>query len=159
MIKYTETEIVFREFPDEITLAINISNCPNRCPGCHSPYLQRDTGSELTPKILERIVAPYRNRITCVGFMGGDGDLLGLYRIAKLVKEKYPDLKIGWYSGRSNFPPIISDRDIRFDYNIFDYVKLGPYVEDLGPLDSPCTNQKLYKRIGNDWEWIPMFNT
>ena len=35
-IKYVIDEVVFREFPDEVTLALNISGCPNHCPGCHS---------------------------------------------------------------------------------------------------------------------------
>ena len=39
MLKYVNTDIVFQEIPDEVTLAVNISNCPCRCPGCHSQYL------------------------------------------------------------------------------------------------------------------------
>ena len=47
MVKYVNTEVVFEEIPDEITLAINVSNCPNQCPGCHSPYLREDIGEDL----------------------------------------------------------------------------------------------------------------
>ena len=56
MIKYTDTEVVFREFPDEITLAINISNCPIHCKGCHSPELWDDIGEKLTYTKLELLV-------------------------------------------------------------------------------------------------------
>lgn len=45
--KYLDTQIVFAEIPDEITLAINITNCPFRCPDCHSPELQRNIGKDL----------------------------------------------------------------------------------------------------------------
>ena len=45
--KYLDTQIVFAEIPDEITLAINITNCPFRCPDCHSPELQRNIGNNL----------------------------------------------------------------------------------------------------------------
>ena len=38
-MKYTDTQVTFSEFPDEIALCINISNCPWHCPGCHSPEL------------------------------------------------------------------------------------------------------------------------
>ena len=31
------------------------------------------------------------------------------------------------------------------NFNWFDYIKLGHYDEDLGPLNSPTTNQKLFK--------------
>ena len=47
-MKYTDTQITFSEFPDEIALCINISNCPFHCPGCHSPELWEDIGTELT---------------------------------------------------------------------------------------------------------------
>ena len=39
MLKYVDTKVVFAEVPDEVTLAINISNCPCHCDGCHSEYL------------------------------------------------------------------------------------------------------------------------
>ena len=39
MIKYLETLVAFAEIPDEITLCINITNCPCNCNGCHSSYL------------------------------------------------------------------------------------------------------------------------
>ena len=48
MLKYVNYDIVFQEFPDEVTLAINLSLCPNGCPGCHSAYLKEDIGEELT---------------------------------------------------------------------------------------------------------------
>lgn len=38
-MKYSDAQVVFAEVPDEITLAISISGCPNRCPGCHSQHL------------------------------------------------------------------------------------------------------------------------
>ena len=40
--------VVFTEIPDEVTLELGISNCPYRCEGCHSPFLQADVGEELT---------------------------------------------------------------------------------------------------------------
>ena len=48
MLKYVDTKVTFAEVPDEISLCINISNCPNHCEGCHSPYLAEDIGTELT---------------------------------------------------------------------------------------------------------------
>ena len=47
MLKFVDYDIVFQEIPDEVTLAINISNCPNRCVGCHSPFLWDDVWVEL----------------------------------------------------------------------------------------------------------------
>ena len=48
MLKYVNSSVVFQEIPDEVTLAINISNCPCHCPGCHSKYLWEDIGLPLT---------------------------------------------------------------------------------------------------------------
>ena len=48
MLKYVDTLVGFREIPDEISLCINISNCPNNCEGCHSSYLKKDIGTPLT---------------------------------------------------------------------------------------------------------------
>ena len=154
MIKYCELEIVFREFPDEVTLAINISNCPHRCKGCHSPHLQKDIGGTLTPEVLEKLIEPFKDKVTCIGFMGGDADIEGLYELAKTVKSKFPSLRTGWYSGNGTLAE-------SYLLDVFDYVKIGPYIEKLGPLDNPNTNQRLYKKVdgphGEEWQWIPMF--
>ena len=135
MLKYVDTLVSFQEIPDEISLCINISNCPNNCPGCHSAYLKDDIGTPLTYTELMRILKDIRG-ITCVCFMGGDKEPWEIQRLAKFVKEK--GLKVAWYSGKQEL-----HEDIRLAN--FDYVKLGPYVEELGPLTSPTTNQVMYK--------------
>ena len=47
MVRYHNFDVVFAEIPGETTLALNITGCPNRCPGCHSPHLQADEGRVL----------------------------------------------------------------------------------------------------------------
>jgi anaerobic ribonucleoside-triphosphate reductase activating protein len=44
MLKYVDTAVTFAEFPNEVSLCINISGCPCCCDGCHSPYLSKDIG-------------------------------------------------------------------------------------------------------------------
>lgn len=135
MLKYVDTLVSFQEIPDEISLCINISNCPNNCPGCHSAYLKDDIGTPLTYTELMRILKDVRG-ITCVCFMGGDKEPWEIQRLAQFVKEK--GLKVAWYSGKQEL-----HEDIRLAN--FDYVKLGPYTEELGPLTSRTTNQVMYK--------------
>ncbi len=145
MLKYVSYDIVFREIPDETTLAINISNCPNHCPGCHSPWLQEDRGEELNREALDALLAYYGDAVTCVCFMGGDGAPDEVAQLAAFVRET-TNIKVGWYSGRPKLPS-------GFPLHHFQYVKLGGYVESLGALDSPTTNQKLYK-ITDEGEMI-----
>lgn len=182
-MKYVNTEVVFQELPDETTLAINISSCPCHCKGCHSSYLAEDIGEILTVSRLEKL-AKDNEGITAICFMGGDNDPKLINHYANAVKNfkkrvvcdtftldkevKLPgnktvskgsqisttkivpmELKVGWYSGKQEL-----SKDI--DIENFDYIKLGPYIEDLGGLKSPNTNQRLYKII--DGEMIDITN-
>ena len=142
MLKYVNTSVVFLEIPDETTLSINISNCPNHCPGCHIPNRWEDIGEELDEAAIDTLVAEVRDNITCVAFMGGDSDLERLMQLADYVHTAYPSFKVGWYSGRIRLPGW-------FDRSKFDYIKLGPYLAHLGPLNSPTTNQRMYRKAAD----------
>lgn len=144
MIKYVESRVVFREVPDEVTLAIDISNCPIHCKGCHSKYLWKDIGSPLTNKVLDKMIDK-NNGITCVALLGGDGDSEKLMLLFKHIKEKYPNLKTCWYSGADS---VIADNST---YKYIDYLKFGRYIEEFGGLDNPNTNQKMLKRMGTQF--------
>lgn len=137
MLKYVDTKVVFAEVPDEITLAINISNCPCQCKGCHSSYLAQDIGEPLDLQHLTNLIDSNKG-ITCVCIMGGDANPSEVDDIAQDIKEYYPELKVGWYSGRQEL-----SKDI--ELSNFDYIKLGPYIEEFGPLNSKTTNQRFYK--------------
>ncbi len=138
MLKYVNTGVVFQEIPDEVTLAINIANCPCRCPGCHSHYLWDDIGIPLNTDALDELISSSADDITCVAFMGGDADPKGVNLLAQYMHEEYPQLKVAWYSGRIRVSPLVTKTD-------FDYIKIGPYIRHLGPLKEPTTNQRLYK--------------
>ena len=135
MLKYVDTLISFAEIPDEITLAINISNCPCHCEGCHSSYLAEDIGEPLDLQHLTNLIDSNKG-ITCVCIMGGDANPSEVDDIAQDIKEYYPELKVGWYSGRQEL-----SKDINLEN--FDYVKLGPYMKDRGPINCKTTNQVL----------------
>ena len=139
MLKYVDTKIVFQEVPNEISLAINISNCPCNCPGCHSAYLAEDIGKELTEEELNILIASNEG-ISCVCFMGGDRESYEIKHMASYIRNIYPNLKIAWYSGKDTLPS-----SIELNIHNFDYIKLGPYIEELGPLNSKYTNQRFYE--------------
>ncbi len=137
MLKYTDYDIVFSEIPNEVTLAINLSNCPHRCKGCHSPQLREDIGEELNEKSLETILKSYEGMITCVCFMGGDSTPKDVEFLSNFIKKQY-NLKTGWYSGSDEISDEISVEN-------FNFIKIGGYNYKLGGLDSKITNQRLYK--------------
>ncbi len=146
MLKYVDTAVTLREIPDEITLCINISNCPCRCKGCHSSYLAGDIGEDLDEDSLVDMMLSNKG-ITCVAFMGGDSSpeyvnwLAGIIRsmyTSELDKGSWVDVRIAWYSGRQELSPAIELKN-------FNYIKLGPYIEELGPLNNPNTNQRFYE--------------
>lgn len=145
MVKYVDTKVVFREIPNEITLAINISGCPCQCKGCHSSYLAEDIGEILSFTTLSKLIKD-NTGITCVAFMGGDGDVFMINELAKHIRKNHPDLNIAWYSGRQELSEHI-------ELCNFDFIKLGPYLEEFGPLDSPTTNQCFYHIFYENNEW------
>ena len=142
MIKYVDTKVVFQEIPDETTLAINISNCPCHCKDCHSSYLAEDIGTPLDEDSLVELLLNNKG-ITCIAFMGGDSDPEYINWLASIMRDmndsepgNWADVKIAWYSGRQELSPDIDLRN-------FDYIKLGPYIEEKGPLSSRTTNQVM----------------
>lgn len=143
MVKYVESMVTFSEFPDEIALCINVSNCPCHCENCHSSYLANDIGKELTTDEL-KILIDKNSGISCVGFMG-HGNLNG-YRyinstLVPFIRQNYPELKIGLYSGFETLPELFNG----------DFLKLGPYKKDCGPLTEITTNQRYYKIVDSNF--------
>jgi anaerobic ribonucleoside-triphosphate reductase activating protein len=135
-MKFASYDIVFQEVPDEVSLALNITGCPLRCKGCHSPHLWEDIGEVLDEQAIDSLIATYSGDITCVALMGGDADPKTVERLIRFVKLR--GLKTAWYSGRQALPD-------GFEVRLLDYLKLGPYVEALGGLKSKTTNQRLYR--------------
>lgn len=74
--------------------------------------------------------------------MGGDADPSSVKELAGWVKSAWNGLKTCWYSGRD----LAAAREV---LPALDYVKVGPYREEFGPLDSPTTNQRFYKVFDN----------
>ena len=136
-MKYFSSKLVFKEVPSEISLAIEITGCPLRCKGCHSPHLRNHKlGTELTNQEFIRLLLKYKDAITCVVFLGGEWYKEGL--VDKLVIAKNIGLKTALYTGEESV-----SEDILQHLN---YLKTGPYIEHLGGLESPdTTNQKLIR--------------
>ena len=98
-----------------------------------------DTGEPLNAEAIDCLMAEHGKGITCVCFMGGDAAPHEVVNLAAYIHRNYPQLKVAWYSGRQYIPPNV-------DKQQFDYIKVGPYIAHLGPLQSDLCNQHMFKR-------------
>lgn len=142
MLKYLNTQVTFAEVPDEITLCINITGCKNGCKNCHSSYLTQDIGTELTFNEVRKLIKK-NSGISCIALMGGDAEPDKINTLASFIINHYGSIKVAWYSGRQEL-------NNNIDLCNFDYIKLGPYKEEFGPLNSRTTNQRFYKVNGKE---------
>lgn len=132
MIKYVNYAITFAEVPDEVSLAISISNCGGHCKECHSPELRRDIGEDLEAD-LPKLIKKYGNQITCVCFLGQGNDTEALNECIQYAH--WHGYKTCLYTGYEDYPTL----------NYLDYLKVGPYLPERGGLDNPNTNQRMYR--------------
>lgn len=141
-LKYTGAAVCFMEVPDQITLAFNISNCPHRCPGCHSQFLWEDTGELLMPNFvreLDKLSMPDNSKvITCACFMGGEWRPRELIIYSRICHKR--GIKTCLYTGADHLRQI--DDTL---LNHLDYIKFGSWREYAGPLSDPNTNQRMFK--------------
>ncbi|AHZ85091.1 anaerobic ribonucleoside-triphosphate reductase activating protein [Bdellovibrio bacteriovorus] len=125
-------DIVFQEVPNHISLAFYVCGCPLKCPGCHSPELWTEkTGTPLTPIMFLELVRRYRQRISCVLFLGGEWRQDELLEFLKLAHQE--DLLTALYTGLDHIPHELQQH--------LDFLKTGPWITARGGLWSPTTNQ------------------
>ena len=137
MIKYVPslTDVVLEEIPHRVSLAVEISNCRGNCIGCHSPFLKKDLGDELTAEVVEKLLKTNFG-VNCFLFLGEGNDPEALKAIASYLRSSHPELELALYSGRESVEDEL--------FEIFDFVKVGPYIKEFGPLNEKTTNQRLY---------------
>ena len=139
-MKIVETSISLLEVPGEVALNVGVVGCPLRCKGCHSPYLRnskniQDVSLDQFKSNISK-VAPF---ITCINFMGGEWEQDFPVFVTELKKQ----FKISLYTG-------FSIEEIK-NLNDLDYIKVGPFIKELGGLSSVTTNQKMYKKQNSNF--------
>lgn len=126
---------------------------------------------------MDAVVGKYARNISCVCFMGGDQSPETVEKMAVRVRSLWPGIKTGWYSGRPAPKDVVKEDDEEgglpkdesptktlfdsvqaavpeIDIRNFDFIKLGPYIAELGGLRSPATNQRIYRICGDTAEII-----
>ena len=153
MLKYQRSDVVFQEIPDETSLAVAIGGCTLRCLGCHSRFLWEDKGIPLDIPALENLLY-FHKGITNLLLMGGEHNIDALIELFMYAHQR---VKTAWYSGLDIIP-----KDKLGILDVLNYCKLGHFDIELGGLDSPTTNQRLYQyskyysdfTIGKGWRDI-----
>jgi len=143
-----KVEIALKEVPSEISLVFNVTGCPVRCQGCHMPELQNpNAGIELTDELYNHYLETYKDKATCVLFMGGDWHLEEL--IEKLDKASELEYETALYTG-SDLVDIPSELKSRLTY-----LKYGKWDNSKGGLDKQTTNQKLLNmKTGDELNYL-----
>ncbi len=132
-MKYLNCKVSLQEVPGEISLVFQISECPHRCPGCHSPELWASEGTLLTVEKLLIEMKKYEKLFSCVCFFGGESDEDTLAELLSLVRKS--GYKTCLYTGADS----ISSK-LKTNLN---YLKTGPWKEELGGLYATTTNQRF----------------
>jgi len=135
MLKYLFCKEVFTEIPGEISLGLSISGCQIHCKGCHSRELWEDKGTPLDVETLCGLLNQHQG-ITCLLLLGGESDIDA---ITELFMYAHKRVKTAWYCGLDVLP-----KNYLGILEYLDYLKLGHFDMELGGLNSPTTNQRLY---------------
>ena len=147
MLKFYDHAVTFVEFPDEIALCVNITNCPCCCEGCSEPWLKEDIGEPLTEQAIDMLITAHPG-CTTFGLMGGDRDHKEIARISDYIHKKY-QMKVGFYSGADEV-----DQKL---INFVDFYKVGRWIKPqgdestwssqvCGPINFPFSNQKYFEK-------------
>ncbi|MFO1387717.1 anaerobic ribonucleoside-triphosphate reductase activating protein [Cellvibrio sp.] len=133
-LRFTVEQVVWQEVPGEVSLAFTISGCPLRCKGCHSSAARNPSaGVPLTLEYLEARLNQYRGLISCVLFLGGEWQPEPLKKLLSLARAH--NLKTCLYTGYEQVAPELMPH--------LTFLKTGPWIAELGGLDSAITNQRF----------------
>lgn len=118
-----------------------------RCEECHSPH-HRDRGTMMSVKELtEYACAQEENGATAIVLLGGTtSDYIHKVQLRTVIQVLSKVLPVGLYSG--------DEQDALFwGWRYLTWYKVGPYIKQLGGLESPTTNQRFYRRNEyGEWE-------
>ena len=99
MILFESVTTSLLEVPNRVSLIFNLSKCPLRCKGCHSPELRQAIGEPLTVEVFQKYLQKYDGLVNCICFMGGDlrGDEDHFVQLLEVCQEK--NIEVCIYTG------------------------------------------------------------
>ena len=128
---------------DGVNLVVFFQGCTIKCPGCHNPELQDENGGEAID--FEKVFEYATPATTGMVLSGGEptDQIIDALTLASMARER--GLKTTIFTGHTlEWLGSSAMKDIIFNH--FDYVKVGPFVQELrntsnGPMGS--TNQVM----------------
>lgn len=148
-----DTTITLTEIPDNISFAIMIGNCCRKCKGCHSSYLQYKLPGNLWTDVDQLVKLAQKAKeqgATAILLMGGTTNGIKPDVLQYAIEQLSKVLPVGVYSGADYHS--IYNIILRDDPNLT-WLKTGDFIEELGGLDSPDTNQQFFARDKKSGEW------
>lgn len=136
-MKFYSVKTCLIEVPDHISLGFTILGCPIHCPDCHSKWTwDKDQGEsfDFSDENLDYLLNPY---ISCLLFFGGEWEP-DFEETIKRLKDRYR-LSLALYTGLE-----LEEAQAKPWFKLLDYIKVGPYIKELGGLRERTTNQSLY---------------
>ena len=144
--------ITLSEIPNRIAVFFEIGDCILNCENCHSPNLSHEKYDGTTMnvrKMIEIIKHYYSLGADAIVFMGGlrsncvsPSDFIKCV-LSPLYEKGYD---IGMYDGSPGF----NNFNIT-SMHFLKWIKIGNYIETLGPLTEPNTNQFFLEK-NDGWE-------
>lgn len=132
------------EIPDKLAITIELGGCKHKCKGCHSPEMWEGADNNFNTSFLslEDIMAIVEANIEAgcraIAVMGGDANIATLLPLLRECSATAPTaLYVGQHLNEAEAR--------RYARTGITYLKTGQYVEALGGLDKPQTNQRFYK--------------
>ena len=133
--------ITLNEVPNKVSVFVEFSNCHLKCEGCHSNHLHSDMfdGEKTDIKyILSYVEKQIDKGAEYIVLMGGDTNGVQKEDLYTLINKLDDIAPVMLYSGSEDIS-ILTDTNLTL-------LKTGGYIEELGGLLSPTTNQKVFKK-------------
>ena len=142
---YSVGAVTLSEIPGKTALVIEFNNCHQMCPGCHSPHLWEKTAEYSLGQVLEAVDMQVLPDINCILLMGGTTNGITMEDLRILVEALYKEfgIPVAVYSGCPEDELMNMEMLSWFG---LEWLKTGDYRAELGGIENPRSNQKLYRK-------------
>ena len=130
---------------DGVAYEIYLSGCTKHCKNCHNPEMQDfNYGNPLDTENLLKDIKNNSSWIDIISFLGGDPldqNSYDFMRLASVIKIGFPEKKLWLFTGN------VEEQIPLWVKEMFDVIKVGPYIEELRQDGFPASsNQKILKK-------------